>query len=108
MKYPTVNYEELLEWMRLHKIRRKDLADVASHAIGTVVSPGRVGSYINESRPMPGEFIIAWKRAYKWTDQETMFFCLGGEPPRPEKDKPKQIIAISLDDLIELAERRKT
>ena len=107
MKQPTVNYEELLEWMRLHKIHRKDLAATAGRVLGVKVSPNRVGCYIKEGRPMPGEYIMAWQKAYKWTDQETMFFCLGGDIPRPEKEKPQQIIAINIEDLIELAERRK-
>jgi hypothetical protein len=104
---PTVNYENLLEWMRFRKIHRKDLAATAGRVLGSNVSPNRVGSYIKEGRPMPGEYIMAWQKAYKWTDQETMFFCLGGDIPRPEKEKPQQIIAINIEDLIELAERRK-
>jgi hypothetical protein len=107
MKQPTVNYEELLEWMRLHKIHRKDLAATAGRVLGVKVSPNRVGCYIKEGRPMPGEYIMAWQKAYKWTDQETMFFCLGGDIPRPEKERSQHTIMFSLDDLIELAERRK-
>lgn len=101
-----VNYEELLEWMRLHKINRKNLAATASSFLNTVISPATIGSYINEGRPMRGEVIMAWQRAYKWTDQETMFFCLNGKPPKYEKEESPKIINIALEDLITLVERK--
>lgn len=101
-----LNYENLKEWQAINHIRNIDLAEEARKR-GSKITPTHIGRCLAEGRPFDGAVIMAWKKAYKWTDQETMFFCLGGEPPRPEKDKPKQIIAISLEDLIELAERRK-
>lgn len=101
-----VNYENLKEWQALNRVRNIDLAAEARKR-GTKITPTHVGRCLAEGRPFDGAVIMAWQHAYKWSDQETMFFCLGGDIPQPEKDKPQHNITISLDDLIELAERRK-
>ena len=101
-----LNYENLKEWQMLHRIRNVDLATEARKR-GAKITSTHIGRCMKEGRPFDGAVIMAWQRAYGWTDQETMFFCLGGDIPRPEKEKPQHTIMISLDDLIEMAERRK-
>ena len=100
-----LNYENLKEWQTQYGIRNIDLAAEARKR-GAKITPAHVGRCKREGRPFDGAVIMAWQRAYGWTDQETMFFCLGGDFPKVEDDKPQNIM-ISLDDLIEMAERRK-
>ena len=74
---PKINYEPLLAWMDQYKIRRVDLSDAAERA-GTYLSAGTIGKRLNEGKAMPSEVILAWKESYRWTDQETMYYCLNG------------------------------
>ena len=105
MKLPPINYKPLLEWMQLRKIWRKNLADTASRA-GAQVSVGTVGKNIKAGKAFDGSVIHAWKEAYKWTDQETMHYCMNGDPPKLEASEQAPTIVIDLNDLYELVQRR--
>lgn len=100
-----LNYENLKEWQAINHIRNIDLAEEARKR-GLKITPTHIGRCLAEGRPFDGAVIMAWQKAFGWTDQETMYFCLGGDIPQPEKERPQLSIMISVDDLIELAKER--
>lgn len=103
----TINYMPLLGWMREQKLSRKNLAEAATRA-GVSIGPSSISKYISEGKAMPGEVIRALQKAYQWTDQETMHYCLGGAEPEPEPEpKPdpelvEKLVYESLGRLLEV------
>ena len=86
-----INYTPLLNWMREQKLSRKNLAEAATRA-GVSVGQSSVSKYISEGKAMPGEVIRALQKAYQWTDQETMHYCLGGTEPEPDTKPDPELV----------------
>lgn len=72
-------HEELREWMQICRIRREDLAAVVGMS-GSSLSP-----YFTTGKPFRGEWIVAWQKAYGWSDEQMFHFAFD----RPFKPNPE-------------------
>lgn len=71
-----MTHEELREWMQLNKIRQSDMGAVVG-VTGATLSP-----YFVTGKAFRGEWILAWQKAYGWSDEQTFYFAFD-RPFRP-------------------------
>ncbi|MDY5841620.1 MAG: helix-turn-helix transcriptional regulator [Peptoniphilaceae bacterium] len=57
-------HENFDEWKRLNKLSDKDLAEAAG------ITPSSISYYRTNHMPFPIPFILAWKKAYRLTDEQ--------------------------------------
>jgi len=65
-----LDYTNLSEWLSYYKLTWTDLAIEAG------VSGQAVSRYKAAGRPFPTTWILAWRKAYRWTWQQVVQFCL--------------------------------
>lgn len=61
-------HENFDEWKRMQKLNDRDLASVAGVATSTI------SYYRNRRLPFPVQYILAWKKAFQWTDEQMFRF----------------------------------
>lgn len=78
-------HEELYEWMHLNKIRRADMAEIIG-VTGATLSP-----YFLTGKSFRGEWIVAWQKAYGWSDEQMFHFAFDRAfKPNPELFKTEE------------------
>ena len=79
MTKKTINYEPLREWQRITGNRGEYMAEIAG------VNPSTLSRWMSAGKAVPGEVILAWQTAFRWSVAETAHFCLNGPAPVDER-----------------------
>lgn len=101
MKPITINYENLREWMHLHRITYQLMAKEATRR-GASVSAASLGKYVRTGSAIPSTVIVALREAYSWTAEEVGMLLMNGPAPTRRSPEPSradnalQMIALAL------------
>ena len=61
MTKKTINYEPLREWQRITGNRGEYMAEIAG------INPSTLSRWITAGKAVPGEVILAWQTAFRWS-----------------------------------------
>lgn len=73
-----INYQNLREYFSVIRQTQQSAADIAG------ISRSTLSRYIATGKPLPGEVLIAWQKAFGWSADYLAFLCLGGPAPRAD------------------------
>lgn len=74
-----IDYQHLQKWKNQTGISNLLLQDTARRFSSSNITNAEIGRRLCTGRPFPGEVILAWQKAYGWSQDETAYYLLNGK-----------------------------